>query len=132
MLPDLHDFQSALEKFKTNPDNVQLLQEYQPQTGEDVAQLMNVFQEINKPHLYHAVNNTISNELFPYSYISNGKTCQLNLTHLTIAQLQGLKDSNSLKLNPAFLAILYAALISALISIPVLLLNKPRFTLLPA
>lgn len=68
MLPDLHDFQSALEKFKTNPDNVQLLQEYQPQTGEDVAQLMNVFQEINKPHLYHAIANTIPNELFPYTY----------------------------------------------------------------
>ena len=68
MLSDLYDFQSALKMFKINPDDVQLLQIYPPKTGEDIAQLMKVFQEINNPHLYHAVNNTISNELFPYTY----------------------------------------------------------------
>ena len=69
MLPDLYDFQSALKKFKINPDDVQLLQIYPPKTGEDIAQLMKVFQEINKPHLYPAVANVISNELFPYTYL---------------------------------------------------------------
>lgn len=63
------DFQSALKKFKSNPDDVQLLQIYPPKTGEDIAQLMKVFQEINKPHLYPAVANVISNELFPYTYL---------------------------------------------------------------
>lgn len=69
MLPDLYDFQSALKKFKINPDDVQLLQIYPPKTGEDIVQLMKVFQEINKPHLYPTVANVISNELFPYTYL---------------------------------------------------------------